>query len=162
MSDRTATANNIVKKYCKWGAGAGLFPVPVLGVAAVTGVQLKMLCELGKVYEIPFQKERAKSIVGALLGAVSAPLLAGTVMTALPALMIVPVVGATVGVAFNSAFSYAATYAVGRVFVTHFDSGGTFLDLDPATVREHFRQEFAGASTPKDAPSPEPVGASAR
>jgi signal transduction histidine kinase len=32
---------------------------------------------------------------------------------------------------------------VGRVFTQHFASGGTFLDFDPAEVREHFRQEFA-------------------
>ena len=151
MTDRTATANEIVKKYSRWGAGAGLFPVPVLGVAAVTAVQLKMLSELAKAYELPFEKERVKAVVGSLLGAVSAPFLAGTAMSALsPALMIVPVVGATVGVAFNSALSYAATCAVGRVFITHFESGGTFLDFDPAAVREHFRQEVQGAH--KDAP----------
>jgi hypothetical protein len=40
------------------------------------------------------------------------------------------------------AFGAAATYAVGQVFIQHFESGGTFLDFDPDKVREHFRQEF--------------------
>jgi hypothetical protein len=36
----------------------------------------------------------------------------------------------------------AFTYAVGKVFVQHFASGGTFLDFDPKKVREHFAREF--------------------
>jgi len=37
----------------------------------------------------------------------------------------------------------AATYAMGRVFVMHFESGGTFLDLDPAKAEAHFREVLA-------------------
>ncbi|MEZ5671856.1 MAG: hypothetical protein R3E08_05540 [Thiotrichaceae bacterium] len=37
----------------------------------------------------------------------------------------------------------AATYAIDKVFVQHFESGGTFLDFDPEAVREHFAAEFA-------------------
>ena len=28
--------------------------------------------------------------------------------------------------------------SVGRVFIQHFASGGTFLDFDPESVRKHF------------------------
>ena len=43
------------------------------------------------------------------------------------------------------AFNAAATYALGRVFIQHFECGGTILDLDPDKVREHFRREFEAA-----------------
>ena len=36
----------------------------------------------------------------------------------------------------------ASTYAVGRVFIQHFESGGTFLTLDPDKVKAHYRAEF--------------------
>ena len=45
--------------------------------------------------------------------------------------------GITVGV-----FASASTYAVGRVFIQHFASGGTFLDFKPEEVRDFFNAEF--------------------
>ena len=36
----------------------------------------------------------------------------------------------------------AFTYAVGKVLVQHFASGGTFLDFDPKKVREYFARQF--------------------
>jgi hypothetical protein len=39
--------------------------------------------------------------------------------------------------------SSACTYAVGKVFIQHFSSGGTFLTFSPARVREYFGQLFA-------------------
>ena len=35
------------------------------------------------------------------------------------------------------------TFAVGKVFVQHFESGGTFLDFDAATAKTVFREYFA-------------------
>lgn len=40
-------------------------------------------------------------------------------------------------------FSGSATYAIYKVFVQHFESGGTFLDLDPAKVKVYFSEHFA-------------------
>jgi hypothetical protein len=36
----------------------------------------------------------------------------------------------------------ASTYAVGRVFIQHFECGGTILSFDPEKVRAHFEKEF--------------------
>jgi lipoate-protein ligase A len=41
-----------------------------------------------------------------------------------------------------SAIGGAATYAIGRVFIQHFESGGTFLDFNPEKVREYFKEQF--------------------
>jgi len=40
------------------------------------------------------------------------------------------------------AFSGAATYAIGKVFIRHFESGGTFLDLDTAKVKAYFSEQY--------------------
>lgn len=152
MSERLAKANETVNYYWKWSAGAGLIPLPLLDVAAVTGVQLKMIHELAKLYDIPFRRDLAKSVVGSLLGAVSGPLLAVGSMGLLgPALKVLPGIGTLVGVLATPAFNAAATYALGRVFVQHFESGGTFLDMDPEAVREHFKREFEAGRLRTDA-----------
>ncbi|NJL59719.1 MAG: hypothetical protein HC887_08825 [Desulfobacteraceae bacterium] len=36
----------------------------------------------------------------------------------------------------------AMTYAVGRVFLQHFESGGTFLNFNPEEVKEHYARLF--------------------
>jgi len=36
----------------------------------------------------------------------------------------------------------ASTYAVGQVFIQHFESGGTFLDFDPEKVKGYFAEQF--------------------
>jgi hypothetical protein len=38
--------------------------------------------------------------------------------------------------------SGASTYAIYKVFIQHFESGGTFLDLDPAKVKSYFAEQF--------------------
>ena len=60
-----------------------------------------------------------------------------------PVLKFVPVVGSLLAAVSAPAFTGASTYALGRVFVLHFESGGTFLTLDPDKVRAHYEAEFA-------------------
>jgi hypothetical protein len=54
----------------------------------------------------------------------------------------IPVVGTLLGGVAMPVLSGASTYAVGKVFIQHFASGGTFLTFDPAAVREYFMQEL--------------------
>lgn len=140
--DRTEAALKLVKSYVPWSAGAGIIPVPGVDLAALTGVQLRMLAKLAELYDVPFRSQAAKSVLGSLLGAVASGGLAGGMVSTFKA---VPVIGTLVGALVLPALGAAATYAVGKVFITHFESGGTFLDLDPAKVQEHFHKEFEQA-----------------
>jgi uncharacterized protein (DUF697 family) len=140
--DRTEAALKLVKSYMPWSAGAGIIPVPGIDLTALVAVQLRMLAKLAELYNVPFRDQAAKSVLGSLLGAVASGGLAGGVASTFKA---VPVIGTLVGALVLPALGAAATYAVGKVFITHFESGGTFLDLDPAKVQEHFRKEFEQA-----------------
>jgi len=37
----------------------------------------------------------------------------------------------------------ATSYAIGSMFVQHFESGGTLLDFDPKKMREYFASKLA-------------------
>ena len=54
----------------------------------------------------------------------------------------VPLVGPLVGAPSMMLFCGASSYALGKVFIQHFESGGTFVLLEPAKVKEHFEKEF--------------------
>ena len=46
----------------------GLIPVPLLDLAAISLVELKMIHSLANLYGVPFSRGAAKSIIGALIG----------------------------------------------------------------------------------------------
>ena len=54
----------------------------------------------------------------------------------------VPVIGQTAGVIGMPIVSGAATYAMGKVFIQHFASGGTFLTFNPEKVRNYYAEMF--------------------
>ncbi len=143
MSERYQQAQQLVKTYSGWAAGAGLIPIPAVDVLAIGGLQLKLISDLAGHYGLPFKKDRGKALLSALLGgAVSTKLAYGAGGSLLKA---IPIIGQFGGLLAMPSFGAATTYAVGRVFVQHFESGGTFLDFDPDTVREHFKSELATA-----------------
>jgi uncharacterized protein (DUF697 family) len=140
MTEKEIGAMQIVNRHMLYTAGAGLIPMPVVDLAAVAALQVKMLSDLAKHYNLPFSADRGKSLVTALIG--------GTLPTTLgygglgSLVKRIPVVGGIVGVFTVSLLASASTYAVGRVFIQHFESGGTFLDFNPDEVRQHYAAEF--------------------
>jgi len=130
----------IIRQNVLWAAGGGLIPVPILDVVAITAVELKMLKELASVYGVSFREDQAKSILASLLAGLGAPLIGGVLAGTLG--KAIPVVGYLTAIFAVPGSAAAFTYAVGKVFVQHFASGGTFLDFDPKKVRQHFAREF--------------------
>lgn len=139
---REQQALTLVKGYLPWAAGAGVVPYPGLNLAAIVAVQLRMLAKLAEQYQIPFEGAVAKSIVATLLATVVEGTLAGGLRSLA---FMLPVVGQVISVIALPSLATAGTYAIGKIFITHFESGGTFLDFDPKKVEAHFRAEFAAA-----------------
>jgi len=143
MTEKDMLATEAIKKYSLYSAGAGLIPVPLVDFAAISAIQIKMLKQVSAIYEIPFDAERGRSIVAALIGG-----LAGTNLgygLGRNLLKAVPFVGPVLGGFSVSAMGGAVTWAVGRVFMQHFASGGTLLDFDPDAMRQHFKREIVTA-----------------
>lgn len=132
-------ASASVKSYVKGSMALALLPFPFVDMVLLTGVQLKMLKSLSDIYGVKFSKELGKSTLGSLAGGV----LPSTIgMGIASSLKFLPIVGTVVGIASTSVLAGATTYAVGKVFIQHFESGGTFLNFDPEKVRDYFSKEF--------------------
>jgi uncharacterized protein (DUF697 family) len=119
--------------------GVGLVPVPMVDVVALMGVQLNMIRKLAAEYDIPFKQDRGKSIITSLVGGLLSTELGIAICSLIKC---IPVIGQTIGAVAMPVMSGAATYAIYKVFVQHFESGGTFLDLDPAKVKSYFTEQF--------------------
>jgi len=135
-SEKEEKALEIVRHYVWWSLGAGLVPVPFLDMIVIAGVQLKMISELSKVYGIEFSASRGRAIVASLIGSIFPEFMATVVATLLKT---VPggIAGGTMVF-----FSGATAWALGKVFIQHFESGGTFLNFEPVQVREYFKEQF--------------------
>ncbi|RLC11327.1 MAG: GTPase [Deltaproteobacteria bacterium] len=131
--------DKIVRNHVLGAMGIGLIPVPLADLAALTGLQMNMLRKLAKAYNVPFSKDKGKNMLASLVGAGVPVMSAGSLASFIKT---VPVVGQTVGALTMPAISGAMTYAVGKVFIQHFASGGTFLNFDPDEVRAYYAQMF--------------------
>ncbi len=131
-------AESLVRKNVYICAAVGLVPIPLFDLIAFSSLQMNMLYQLSKLYEIPFSKEAVKSVVASLLAGGGATALGKSVSFSLA--KSIPLVGTVVGGMAMPVLAGASTYAVGKVFITHFESGGTFLTFDPERVKAYFAQ----------------------
>ena len=137
---RRSRAEEAVDSAVRWSFGFGLIPIPIIDLAAISTVQLRMLRSLCDVYGEPFSENQGKALISALLGGIVPTKLAwGPIRSLLKA---IPVVGPLAGAAVMPLFASASTYAVGHTFIQHFESGGTLLDLDPAKLRDYVAKQY--------------------
>jgi len=137
---RTAQAEAIIHRNVLWSLGAGIVPIPIVDILAVTGIQIKMLKQLSDLYGLGFRENIAKKLVYSLLSGLGSVGIGGAVGFSLSKL--IPGIGTTLGVVSVPIFAGAATHALGRIFLMHFESGGTLLNFDPHAMRTHFKQEY--------------------
>ncbi len=124
--------------------GAGLIPFPAVDIVTLTGIQMDTVRALSKLYDVKFTKNLGKTAITSLCGAAipmsTAPWLSSMVK-------MVPVVGQLIGAASLPVIAGASTHAIGKVFIQHFESGGTFLTFDPEKVKGYFQEEFENGRT---------------
>lgn len=135
---RDVVATRLVDRFALWSGVAGLIPVPVVDLVAVGGLQVQMLRRISQIYDIPFSENRGKALIASLAGALI-PATSG--IGAASVFKIVPVLGTIAAGFVMPALSAGATYAIGRAFVQHFESGGTLLDFNPPDYREFIRTQ---------------------
>jgi uncharacterized protein (DUF697 family) len=136
---KISEANKIVNNYMLGAIGVGLVPIPLVDLVVLSGLQLNMLHRLAQLYNLDFSRDKGKALIAALLG--------GTVPLSFSRHLIslsksIPIYGPAVGIISMSTLGGASTYAIGKVFIQHFESGGTFLTFDPQQVSTYYAQQL--------------------
>lgn len=143
-NERLDKASAIISNKCKWSAAAGFIPVPYLDLAGLAAVQVKMVSELTELYGKTVQQEAIKTTVATLLGTLTTAGLAAPL--AFTTVKIIPGLGSFAGGVSMGALGAAATYAVGKVFVNHFEGGGTLANFDVDKVKDDLKSAFSSKS----------------
>lgn len=136
-SDKAKHAETVIRNHVIWSMGASfLIPIPIADVFAVSALQLDMIRQLSRVYEIDFAESHGKAIITSLTSSTLARAGARSLIKLVPGL------GTIIGGVTVSIFNGASTYALGEVFKRHFDSGGTILDFDTERLKKLYKEKF--------------------
>ncbi len=134
-----AKAQPIIKRHVLFSSGAGLIPVPIVDVVAVTAIQLDMIKQLCKLFGQNYQDSSGKAFVGTLTGTTLTRIAAANVGSILK---VIPIIGSTLGGITVSAFSGATTYAIGQVLSQHFATGGSISEFEEEELKAFFEDQF--------------------
>lgn len=128
-----------IHRHVIFAMAVGLVPAPIIDLIGITAVQLAMVLRLTRMYHQSFYRDKGKHIIATLAGS-SIPVSCGTSISSF--VKTIPIVGHALGAAAMPVFAGASTYALGKIFVLHFESGGTILNLDPEAVKSYYADLF--------------------
>jgi len=125
----------VVLRHTLIAAAAGLIPVPLIDLAAVTAIQIDMLKKLAELYGRDYNTMSGRAFVSALTTSTLATLGASVVK-------VIPGVGHLIGGVSMSVLAGASTYGVGQVATEIFASGKSLDQVDVETVKEAYKRAF--------------------
>ena len=128
----SSEANQIITRRTLYAAGIGLIPFPAVDAALVLGVQVWMIRDLSKIYNIEFKEKIVRNFIVTLVGNLGV----------VGSIKLIPGIGSVVGSFSTALAAGAATFAIGKVFEQHFSQGGTLLDFDPIASRAYFQKAY--------------------
>ena len=128
-------AQSIIRNHMIWSMGAGFIPVPIADFFAVSAIQLDMIRQLCKLYEVDFKERQGKALVTSFTGS-------GLARLGARAVKFIPGVGSVLGGITMAVLSGASSFALGQVFIKHFETGGTILDFDVDRLKKYYNEMF--------------------
>lgn len=139
LQSKHLAAQNIVKNHMASGGAMALLPIPIFDFASLAGTQVSLVKKLAQHYDVKFDEKTAKTVLVSLFsGAI--PLV--TVVGLSSVAKIIPGIGSIGGGISMSMLSGALIYAVGQVFIKHFEQGGTLENFDSTQWISSFKQSF--------------------
>jgi len=116
---RRMLARKIVDRHRNYAAIGGLVPLPAANIASVTAINVRMVKQLSELYGVPFQQDRTRALVIALIaGAVPT----GAGFAATSTLMWIVPGGLIWGLGVSAVTAGALTRGIGLVFIESFES----------------------------------------
>lgn len=132
LARRRLRARAIVERHANFSAIGGIIPLPVVNIAGITAIIVRMVKSLSRLYGVPFERNRARAIVIGLMGGVMPTGLATAAVSTL--VYFVPGYN-LLGLAVSSVTASAYARGIGQMFIEHFENGSTLVDFPSAVLR---------------------------
>ncbi len=145
QASRRAKAEQLIRHNVIIAVGCGLIPMPLVDAAGVAAIEIMMIDDLARIYGFPFPNRLALiKMFLSVVGSVGSIYVASHSRAAVTA---IPLIGYLASATIYSMTNGVAVFAVGKVFQQHFESGGTLLSLDKASVKKLYRDEYQQGKT---------------
>jgi uncharacterized protein (DUF697 family) len=151
-AERLARSRALVKNYALGAASLALLPFPLVDQVALFVLDVKMVHELCRLYDVSFKSNIARALIGSLLSGLTGSLMGQGLSTVAKTL---PILG-TLSAGSFAVSSASITYALGTVFIKHFEADGTLLNIDSAWFAKMLHQALKH-DTSQDLPSQPPI-----
>jgi uncharacterized protein (DUF697 family) len=139
-SDSDLAVDGLIKNYVMAASAASLVPLPLLDLAAITGVQMRMIQKLAEHYGKNFSEAPVRNTIASLGGAAVGH--GGGIIVGISLAKAIPGVGWMLGIVSMPVLVGASTYAIGHVFAQQFKQGGTVASISAENVREFYNEQL--------------------
>jgi uncharacterized protein (DUF697 family) len=141
LDDRHKQVARIISSAAKWSVASAAIPLPWVDLAALAGVQTKMISDISDQYGQKPSREVVRGAVFVFLGTLIPSSATGVLLSS--GMKLAPGLGWIIGMASVATLGAAATYAIGKIFVRHFEAGGTLNSFNPDEVKKDLKAEFS-------------------
>jgi uncharacterized protein (DUF697 family) len=135
-----AQAEMVVKDHMLIALGVGIIPVPLVDLVAAFGSQVWMVQRLCGIYGVKFSENLARSLIMSLFSTLGLASMAIGIGFSFGKM--IPGAGTLVGMLSLPIMSAALSYSIGKIFIGHFELGGTLVDFDPRANGAYFRDLY--------------------
>lgn len=138
--ERRFKAENLIKNHVMAAGAMSVVPLPLLDVAAITVVQLRMIQKLAAMYGKSFSERPVRNTIAGLAGGVIGH--GAGVIAALSLAKAIPGVGWVLGMVSLPVVVGASSYAIGRVYLRHFEEGGSIYDISVDNAKSYYNEQL--------------------
>ena len=110
---------------------AGAIPIPLVDFVAISAIQPDMIKQIAEFYSADYDANKGKSLASSLAGTSFAKIGASIIKG-------IPGVGTAVGISAQILLAGASTYALGKVFESHFSGNNTLNDFNMDTMKKKY------------------------
>ena len=133
---RAERANYIIGRYALFGTGAGILPYAGLNIAALTGVQTRMIQELANLYQVEHSQSTIRLVVQNVITSIGTRFVVGGFTRLIQSFGPLKYI---LGGVSSAALSGALTAEIGQLYKQHFQGGGTLADITLGQIIEHIK-----------------------
>ncbi len=132
MEENKKSIDDIISNHVIFAMTAGAIPVPVADIIAVSAIQYDMIKQVAEFHNADYDANKGKTLASSLAGATFSRIGAS-------ALKAIPGVGTILGIGSQMVMAGATTYALGKLFDSHFSGNRNLDNINLDSVKAQYK-----------------------
>ncbi len=133
MNEKKKSSDDIISTHVIFAMTAGAIPVPVADIVAVSAIQYDMIRQIAEFHKINYDADKGKTLASSIAGATVSRIGASF-------LKAIPGVGTVLGIGSQIVMAGGTTYALGKLFDSHFAGGKGLDNINLESVKEEYKE----------------------